>query len=82
VSEGYTDAIVQLLADEWGSIPELVALTRADVSFGSFVIRHVDASASEPDLRALLRNAAVCTAAPADLCAALVTSAQRALAEQ
>lgn len=50
MAEGYTEAVVVLLAKRWSSVHELAAVAKRDPSFGKFVLRHINASA-DPELR-------------------------------
>jgi hypothetical protein len=45
ISEGYSDAIVQLLALHWTRIGELSKLTQKDPMFEKFVLSHIDETA-------------------------------------
>jgi hypothetical protein len=42
ISEGYSNSVATLLADNWDHIEELNALARKDSKFKAFVLRHVD----------------------------------------
>lgn len=51
LAEAYSEFVVHTLATRWSSVPELTALTRAHPEFAAFVLRHVDASTDEQELK-------------------------------
>ena len=61
LAEGYSDAVVSLLAHHWDRFDELVALSGRNSNFSRWAIRHIDASASAGDLKQVVRNSAGCT---------------------
>jgi hypothetical protein len=42
ISEGYSSSVAALLANRWDSLEDLMRLIKADGSFETFVLRHVD----------------------------------------
>jgi len=50
IAEAFSDSIVHLLASYWERLPELVRETRNASSFETFVLRHIDATATTEDL--------------------------------
>jgi len=42
IAEGYSDKIVSLLVNRWGSVEELFHLWRTHPEFGRFITAHVD----------------------------------------
>lgn len=70
IAEGYSDAVAQLLAKHWNRLPDLIRLSSSDRVFKDFVIRHIDATDSEDDLKAADRNARLqCPPEAKGLCA-------------
>ena len=61
LAEGYSDAIVTLLAHHWDQFGAFVALSQRHPAFRRWAIRHIDSSASSDDLRMVARNAARCS---------------------
>ena len=82
LAEGYSDAVVSLLAHHWDQFDALVGLSARNPAFSQWVIRHIDATADSEDLRKVLRNTASCTGSAKRLCRALTRGAQNALTEQ
>ncbi len=81
-AEGYSDLIVRTLAMRWSNIPELSSEAKARPVFLEFVLKHIDASADETQLKQVQRRATTqCPSGHAELCNALRKSAQAALAE-
>ena len=56
-SEGYSDFVAQSLARHWDHFHELVSLVGNDSTFHDFILRHINATASQGDVAALLNNA-------------------------
>ena len=56
MAEGFSEAVVSQLAHRWYSLAEFDRKSKGDAVFRSFVLRHIDASASESDLKLLLSN--------------------------
>jgi hypothetical protein len=50
-AEGYSELVVRTLVSSWDSLPVLASAVKADAGFKVFVLRHIDASAKEADLR-------------------------------
>jgi hypothetical protein len=58
IAEGYSAAVVALLADRWGDITVLQEMVSRDSAFGQFVIRHIDDTAEAAAFQRLKINAA------------------------
>ena len=72
IAEGYSDTITRLLADDWASSNRLVALSARSIGFRSFVLRHIDESASSDVLAKIANNArSACPASGRRLCRSL-----------
>lgn len=83
LAEGYSDAVVHLLAQSKAPWPELQQQVRRSPSFAAWVLKHVDASASSDELRQIMQNTAACTRREAAnaLCAHVRRAAQAAVAD-
>ena len=55
IGEGFSGSVVKLLA-RWERFEALHGLALADAGFRAFVIRHVDATALEHDLKTIIAN--------------------------
>jgi hypothetical protein len=84
LAEGYSDAVVSLLADRWGEFSTFVALSERNPAFRRWAIRHIDGTASTDDLEKVVRNAARCagTVKTKNLCGKVGRAARDALKEQ
>lgn len=60
LAEGYSEAVVTLLAHRWDQFSVFVTLANQHPAFRRWALRHIDASASDDDLKKVLRNAASC----------------------
>ncbi len=82
IAEGYSDAVAQLLAKRWGTLPELDGLVSADSAFKRFVLDHIDATASYDDLKAMAGNARLrCRPRQKQLCDSIARQAENAMKE-
>ena len=81
LAEGYSDAVVALLARRWDQFDAFVRLSSRNPSFRQWALRHVDATASPDDLREVVRNAAKCTGSDKakHLCRDIAGAAREAL---
>ena len=57
IAEGYSEFVVHTLAQNWHSMTEVARLSRRDPTFRAFVLKHVDATTDERDLKKLRENA-------------------------
>jgi hypothetical protein len=81
IAEGWSEFVTRTLARKWNTVAELQKLVSTDRSFRLFVVRHVDATADEQDLRQVLTNARNrCARSDRSLCAELEGAANRSLA--
>ena len=81
-AEGYSELIVRTLATNWGNLSELGAAARQDKRFKSFVLRHIDATTNEADLRAILASAtSSCARGNAALCSQIRRATSAAIRE-
>ena len=72
IAEGFTEAVVHHLATQWPTLPQARRLMAKDRAFEMFVVRHVDGSANESELRLVAEYSAKrCPAGAAVLCGKL-----------
>jgi hypothetical protein len=80
IAEGYSDSIIRLLVSRWNLLGRLQQLASLDNSFHAFVLRHIDATADELDIKRLIGNATKrCPAKAKTLCAEVEQAARAAL---
>ena len=81
-AEGYSELVVRTLAKNWSNVHELTAATRQDRRFKAFVLRHIDATTNEVDLRVILSSATShCPKGSAALCAEIRNASSQAISE-
>jgi hypothetical protein len=83
LGEDYSDAVATLFAHRWDQFGVLFALTKRQPAFERWVIRHIDATGSEDDLKTILLNTATCPddIAMKHLCKAVRKAARFSLVE-
>jgi hypothetical protein len=82
IAEGYSESVVRILADHWGTRPRLAALSKRDARFRRFVLGHVDATTNPDDLKKIRINANTqCPPRLSAICADLAKEADAALKE-
>ena len=82
IAEGASDAIGQLLAREQPDVETLARSMRSRRGMRHFILRHVDATLSDDDLRVIADQLpGRCDARNGRLCQALSSAARRALLE-
>jgi hypothetical protein len=83
LAEGYSDAVVNLLARHWDHLDVFVNLAEQNPSFRRWAIRHIDASASTDDLGVIVRYADRCgrSMKRRNVCIAIRRAAIRALGD-
>ena len=81
LAEGYSDAVVSLLAHRWDQFDTFVGLSARYPDFRRWAIRHIDASASTDDLTKVAHNAARCPSSvkAKGLCREVARAARNAL---
>lgn len=57
IAEGYSEAVVKMLAERWNQLPTLRTLVDRDQRFGKFVFQHIDATRDNHDLDRVVANA-------------------------
>lgn len=82
IAEGNSEAVVRLLVDKWNTIPELVALTKQNADFESWVLKHIDTTVNGEDLESIERNAKEnCGDNRKKICSKISSAASQALQE-
>jgi hypothetical protein len=81
LSEGYSDAVVRLLAYRWDQFDVLAGLSERNPAFRRWVIRHIDASVSSDEIEMIVRHVGKCSGSTKrlDLCVAIRRAATSAL---
>ena len=83
IAEGFSEMIVRLLVDQWPRLYELRRLTDKRSDLETFVLRHVNATLDQSDLKKLERlSRSKCTTPMQALCAKLANAARGALNDQ
>jgi hypothetical protein len=68
-AEGYSNAVVTMLADRWNQLPTLRTLIDRDERFSKFVFEHIDATTDDHDLDRVVANASLhCPKGDEQLC--------------
>lgn len=81
-AEGYSELVVRTLATNWSNLPELRAASAKDPRFKAFVLRHIDATTNEADLRVIEASAtSQCPKGSGSLCAEIRRASSMALSE-
>ena len=57
IAEGYSDSVVRLFAHHWDTLSLALPLFRADAGFHRFVLRHIDSTTKDDDLKLTRENA-------------------------
>jgi hypothetical protein len=83
LAEGYSDAIVRLLAHRWDQFGTFVAISKRHPEFQRWAIQHIDATTSDDDLKKVELNAGSCinNRKTRVLCKAIQEAAESARAE-
>lgn len=76
IGEGYSDAVGKLLANDWGQLNGLLALTKTDKGFQRFVLKHIDETLPGDTLLKISTNArSSCSAGAQRLCGLIASAA-------
>jgi hypothetical protein len=76
IGEGYSDAVGKLLANDWGQLTRLLALTKTDKGFQRFVVKHIDETLPGDTLLKISTNArSSCPAGAQRLCSLIASAA-------
>jgi hypothetical protein len=82
IAEGYSDSVVHLLSSHWNHLRKLSKLSSSDSRFLAFVIRHIDATVDEGELRNVIINSERhCPKSAKTLCSLINEAAKKAWTE-
>jgi hypothetical protein len=82
IAEGYSEAVVVMLARRWSQLRDLSRIAASDAAFRAFVLRHIDATTDEQDLHEVLDNTTMrCAKSYRPLCTDIERQARAALRE-
>ena len=82
LAEGLSDFVVVTLAKRWNTLPSLQTEIRKNSGFRHFVLKHIDATTDESDVRTTLNNARrKCPGSSVPLCRGIEMKAGAALKE-
>ena len=81
IAEGFSDSVANLLASHWDDLHDLEHLAEANKAFRAFVLKHIDATASEKDLRRILEHTKNCPGYARPICRDIENRARAALSE-
>ena len=80
VAEGYSESIARILVETWPSLPRFSRLSASDSTFRRFVLRHIDSTLVQEDLKKIAENAkAKCPKDIGRTCADIARQAEVAL---
>lgn len=82
IAEGFSEDVAQLFSKQWTHLNALSHLASTDKAFERFVLRHIDATLSEDELKIIAENSQMrCPAGEKRLCGLIRGRAQRSLDE-
>jgi hypothetical protein len=81
IAEGFSDSVVRLLASRWQDLHEFEQLSVPDRRFRAFVLRHIDSTANERDLRRIVAQSSACPSHARPVCRDIDKAARDALRE-
>jgi len=56
IGEGFSEDVAQLFSKQWTHLDTFSRLATADKAFEQFVLRHIDATLSEDELKGMIEN--------------------------
>ncbi len=82
IAEGYTDSVVRLLSSHWNQLQKLSDLSSSDSKFLDFVLRHINATADQDELKKVLINAQThCPKSAGTLCSMIEKAVEKAMGD-
>ena|ERR1700674_2003459 len=82
IGEGFSEDVAQLFTKQWAHLDTLSRLTAFDKAFEQFVVRHLDATLSEDELKAIANNSRLhCPTGEKRLCQLVRARVQSSLDE-
>jgi hypothetical protein len=80
IAEGYSESVARIFVDHWETLPRLISLTKTDLRFRKFVLRHINASDDSGDLEKIRLNSTKhCAAEFSGACAEIARAAVAAI---
>lgn len=80
VAEGYSVSVARLLAHHWDTLPQSFPLFAGHIGFFKFVIRHINATIVDDDLKLIRANAArSCPRGGNEYCVQIAKAGEKAL---
>jgi hypothetical protein len=80
--EGYSDSTVRMLAYHWDTLPQAFPLFASDAGFHIFVLKHIDPTTANDDLKMIRANAIrSCPTGGNEYCVQIRKAAENALHE-
>jgi hypothetical protein len=82
VSEGFTEAVVHLLASDWKSVNGAASISKRNDAFREFLLEHIDATADTDELKQIASfSESKCPQGLSTFCKAIHRSANAAIQE-
>jgi hypothetical protein len=82
IGEGFSEDVARLFSKQWAHLATLSRLTASDKAFEKFVLRHIDATISDDELKAIANNSKLrCPAEEKRLCQLVRARVQSSLDE-
>jgi hypothetical protein len=82
IGEGFSEDVAQLFSKQWAHLDSLSRLAASDKVFERFVLRHIDATLSDDELRTIANNSRLhCPTGEKRLCQSVRARAQSSLDE-
>jgi hypothetical protein len=83
IGEGFSEDVAQLFSKQWAHLDALSRLTASDKPFERFVLRHIDATLTDDELKAIANNSkSRCPTGEKRFCQLLQARVQSSLNEQ
>ena len=57
ISDGSSEAVARTLVDHWDTLPQLSRIAQKDLEFRKFVLRHIDETLDDRDLKTIMSDA-------------------------
>jgi hypothetical protein len=82
IGEGYSESVVRLTAHHWDELSKALPLFASHPDFYRFVLRHIDPTTSNDDLKSICRNAKrSCPSGGGEVCSQIRRASENALRE-
>ena len=82
IGEGFSEDVAQLFSKQWAHLDALSRLTASDKAFEQFILRHIDATLSDDELKSIANNSKLhCPAGEKRFCRLVQAKVQSSLDE-